>query len=98
MDGFGALVAFEVYGGAAAAEALARSTRLIVHATSLGGIETTMERRAKWPGDFAPPALLRLSVGCEDVDDLWADLDHALAIADAVRRADTTAVDIKGAR
>jgi cystathionine gamma-synthase len=95
MDSFGALVAFEVYGGAGAAEALARSTRLIVHATSLGGIETTMERRAKWPGEVAPPALLRLSVGCEDVDDLWADLDHALAIAAAVRRADTTAVAIR---
>ena len=88
MDGFGTLVAFEVAGGAGAAEALARSTRLIVHATSLGGIETTMERRAKWPGETAPPALLRLSVGCEDVEDLWADLDHALAIAAAVQRAD----------
>lgn len=92
MDSFGTLLAFEVFGGAGAAEAVARSTRLIVHATSLGGIETTMERRAKWPGEVAPPALLRLSVGCEDIEDLWSDLEHALGIAAAVRRADATHV------
>ena len=95
MDGFGTLLAFEVAGGAAAAEALARSTRLIVHATSLGGIETTMERRAKWAGELAPPSLLRLSVGCEDVEDLWADLEHALTIAAKVRDADATPVVIR---
>jgi cystathionine gamma-synthase len=94
MESFGTMVAFEVQGGAAAAEALARSTRLIVHATSLGGIETTIERRAKWPGEIAPPALLRLSVGCEDINDLWADLDHALAIAHTVHLADSTPVTI----
>ncbi len=77
----GFMVSFEVFGGAPAAEAVARSARLIVHATSLGGIETTIERRARWPGEeTTPPALLRLSVGCEDVDDLWHDLDHALRI------------------
>ena len=58
MDGFGAMVAFEVRGGAAPAEAAAKATRLIVHATSLGGIETTMERRARWAdeGDRSPRA------------------------------------------
>jgi cystathionine gamma-synthase len=81
MDGPGFMVAVEVFGGAAAAEAVARSARLIVHATSLGGIETTIERRARWPGEETTPAsLLRLSVGCEDVDDLWRDLEHALTI------------------
>lgn len=81
MTGPGFMVAVEVLGGAAAAEAVARSARLIVHATSLGGIETTMERRARWPGEETTPAsLLRLSVGCEDVEDLWRDLDHALTI------------------
>jgi cystathionine gamma-synthase len=81
MSGPGFMVSFEVLGGAPAAEAVARSARLIVHATSLGGIETTIERRGRWPGEeTTPPALLRLSVGCEDVEDLWRDLDHALRI------------------
>jgi len=81
MHGFGAMVAFEVAGGAPAAEAAARSTRLIVHATSLGGIETTMERRAKYAVEAGtPPGMLRISVGCEDVDDIWDDLAHALHI------------------
>ena len=88
MDGFGNMIAFQVRGGAEPAEAAARATRLIVHATSLGGIETTMERRARWPGeDRTPPGLLRLSVGCEDVDDIWNDLAHALRIAASSRHA-----------
>jgi cystathionine gamma-synthase len=94
MRGFGAMVSFEVAGGAAAAEAAARSTRLIVHATSLGGIESTMERRAKYALEGGTPAgLLRLSVGCEDVEDLWDDLVRALRIgrlaADGTARAST---------
>ena len=81
MVGFGAMVSFELTGGSAAAEAAARSTRLIVHATSLGGIETTVERRAKYALEAGTPGeLLRLSVGCEDVEDLWDDLVHALRI------------------
>jgi cystathionine gamma-synthase len=81
MDGFGTMISFEVAGGAAAAEAAARSTRLIVHATSLGGLETTMERRAKYGLEAStPPNLIRLSVGCEDVEDLWEDLVHALEV------------------
>jgi cystathionine gamma-synthase len=86
MRGFGNMIAFEVRGGVSAAEAVANSTRLIVHATSLGGIESSIERRAKWPGEEAPPSLVRLSVGCEDVDDLWADLERALSVAGEVRR------------
>ncbi len=81
MDGPGTMVAFEVRGGAPAAEAVAKATRVIVHATSLGGIESTMERRARWAEDAGIPAsLLRLSVGCEDVEDLWADLERALRV------------------
>ena len=81
MQGFGAMLAFEVLGGAAAAEATARSAQLIVHATSLGGVETMMERRARYAAEVStPPSLLRVSVGCEDVEDLWDDLVHALRI------------------
>jgi cystathionine gamma-synthase len=84
MDGPGTMVAFEVRGGAAAAEAVAGATRIIVHATSLGGVETTMERRARWAADaHVPPSLMRLSVGCEDVEDLWRDLERALRVGAA---------------
>jgi cystathionine gamma-synthase len=97
MTGPGFMIAVEVLGGAAAAEAVARSTRLIVHATSLGGIETTMERRARWPGEETTPAsLLRLSVGCEDVEDLWRDLDHALAIGAYAAAPGATPVALAG--
>ena len=83
------LLAFEVRGGSAAAEAVAKATRLIVHATSLGGIESTMERRARWSEDVGIPAsLLRMSVGCEDVEDLWADLDRALRVGGAAGAGD----------
>lgn len=96
-SGPGFMVGVEVHGGAAAAEAVARSTRLIVHATSLGGIETTMERRARWPGEeTTPAALLRLSVGCEDVEDLWRDLDHALAIGSYAAVPGATPIALRG--
>jgi cystathionine gamma-synthase len=95
MESFGNMVAFEIHGGAAAAEAFARSTRLIVHATSLGGIETTIERRARWPGeDQIPPSLLRLSVGCEDVEDLWGDFEHAFRIAAAAAEPEQVPVEL----
>ena len=80
MRGFGAVVSFDVHGGAERADAVCRSLRVIRHATSLGGVESTIERRAAVPGQtHLPPGLLRLSVGCEHPDDLWADLDQALA-------------------
>jgi cystathionine gamma-synthase len=56
------------------------STRLIVNATSLGGVTSVMESRARWEGDRVPPGLLRLSVGLEDPEALWADLQQALSI------------------
>jgi cystathionine gamma-synthase len=56
------------------------ATRIIWNATSLGGVETTMERRSVHPGqEHIPDGLIRMSVGCEDVEDLWADLEQALA-------------------
>ena len=82
LDGFGTVISFEVEGGAAGADAVCRALRVITHATSLGGVETVIERHGNWhaePGIAA--GLLRLSVGCEHPDDLWADLESALAAA-----------------
>ncbi len=78
--GFGAIVAVVLSGGALAADLVTRSTRLWVHSTSLGGVESQLERRRRWKVEPAtiPEGLVRLSVGIEDVDDLWADLLHAL--------------------
>ena len=78
---FGAMVCFEVAGTAEDAEAVCNSVRLIAHTTSLGGVETLIERRARHAIDAdhgTPPTLIRMSVGIEHVDDLWADLDQAL--------------------
>lgn len=89
MSSFGAIVSVELHGGADAAEAVAASTRLWLHATSLGGVESTLERRRRWPEESpeVPDELLRLSVGIEDVEDLWADLSAALdGVAQPVRR------------
>ncbi|MGA0878696.1 MAG: trans-sulfuration enzyme family protein [Ilumatobacteraceae bacterium] len=75
----GPMVSFVVAGGAAAADAVCDRLRLIVPATSLGGVETTLERRQKYPGDArVDPALIRMSVGIEFVEDLWADLVQAM--------------------
>jgi len=82
MDGFGAMLAFEVVGGAGPADAMCAAVRIVTSATSLGGVESTMERRAKLAGqEHVPPGLLRLSVGIEHVEDLWNDLDRALTAA-----------------
>ena len=83
MSGFGAMVSFDVAGGAPAADAVCGAARLIRQATSLGSVESRMERRGAVPGqDHLPPGLIRLSVGCEDVEDLWRDLAGALAVID----------------
>ncbi len=78
--GFGAIVAIELTQGAMAADVLTHSTRLWVHATSLGGVESTFERRRRWKTEPAtiPESLVRMSVGIEDVEDLWEDLAQAL--------------------
>lgn len=80
MAGFGAVVTLRPTGGRAAADALVSAVRLWVPATSLGGVESMLERRRRLPSEArtVPDDLLRLSVGIEDVEDLWADLAAAL--------------------
>jgi cystathionine gamma-synthase len=80
MTGPGFMLAVEVEGGAEAAQRVADATRLWVQATSLGGVESLIERRRRWPAEnpAVPEGLLRLSVGIEDVEDLWRDLAQAL--------------------
>ena len=78
MEGFGAMASFELE-DAGEADALVSGLELVVATTSLGGVETTIERRARVPGEEAIPAgLLRMSVGLEHPDDLWADLERSL--------------------
>ena len=74
--GSGAMLAIELTGGAEAADALTHGTTLWSNATSLGGVESTFERRRRWATEPAttPESLVRMSVGIEDVEDLWADL------------------------
>jgi len=79
--GSGSMISFETVGTGEDAEAVCDAARLVVHATSLGAVETTMERRARYPSERAvntPETLIRLSVGLEHVEDLWRDLDQAL--------------------
>ena len=79
--GFGSIIAIEVGGGLEGAETVAAQVRLWTHATSLGGVESLIERRRRHPSEpsTVPDNLLRLSVGIEDVEDLWRDLAAALA-------------------
>jgi cystathionine beta-lyase/cystathionine gamma-synthase len=87
-NGFGPLLSFQVdpaqVGSAQqAADRVVASARLILPATSFGGVESTWERRARWPGETAPDGLIRLSVGVEPADDLIADIDEALGTLEA---------------
>jgi len=85
MDGFGSMLAFEVEGGARRADAVCARVRLLSHATSLGGVETLIERRAAHAGEeHIPEGVVRMSVGCEHPDDLWDDLAAALGGASSV--------------
>ncbi|WP_038951851.1 trans-sulfuration enzyme family protein [Aeromicrobium massiliense] len=81
--GFGTIVSFDVAAGADVAEDACSISELVTHATSLGGVESTWERRRRHPAEpgTTPDNLVRLSVGIEDVDDLWADVEHALKAA-----------------
>jgi cystathionine beta-lyase/cystathionine gamma-synthase len=78
--GFGPLLSFEVDGSAADADAVVSASRLVVPATSFGGVESAWERRGRWSGETAPATLIRLSAGIEPAADLIADIDHALAL------------------
>jgi len=73
--GFGGLLSFDV----ADPRKVETSLQLIANATSLGGTESVLESRSRWEGDRVPAGLLRLSVGLEDPDELWADLEQALS-------------------
>ncbi|MEZ5785612.1 MAG: PLP-dependent transferase [Xanthobacteraceae bacterium] len=83
MSGYGAMLSVRVKGGPASAIATAATVKLWKRATSLGGVESLIEHRAsvEGPASPCPPDLLRLSVGLEDPDDLFNDLDGALARA-----------------
>jgi cystathionine gamma-synthase len=75
--GIGGLISFDVADGAAARR-VETATRLVVNATSLGGVTSVMESRYRWEGGRVPEGLLRFSAGLEDADALWADLAQAL--------------------
>ncbi|MBU6313510.1 MAG: aminotransferase class I/II-fold pyridoxal phosphate-dependent enzyme [Actinomycetales bacterium] len=79
--GFGAIVSFEVDGTPEQTQKVCDSSKMIAHATSLGGVESLWERRRRWPIESAtvPEQLIRLSVGCEHVDDIWDDITGALS-------------------
>ena len=80
MKGFGGILCFEIHGNAEDADKVCAASRLISQATSLGGVESLWERRHRWSAESPtiPQNLIRLSVGIEDVEDLWADIDTAL--------------------
>src|ERR1700756_4325317 len=76
--GFGPLLAFEVAGTSADADAVVAASRLVVPATSFGGVESSWERRARWPAETAPETLIRLSCGIEPVEDILSDVPAPL--------------------
>ncbi|NCG22510.1 MAG: PLP-dependent transferase [Actinobacteria bacterium] len=79
LDGFGSMISFDLV-DAGAADLACERMQLVEHATSLGSVESTIERRATTPGqEHLPPGLLRMSVGIEAVEDLWADIEQAIA-------------------
>jgi cystathionine gamma-lyase len=80
MTRFGPVVSFELADRGAGERFLA-ACELLWEATSFGGVHTTAERRARWGGDKVPEGLIRLSVGCEHLDDLLADLSRGLCAA-----------------
>jgi cystathionine gamma-lyase len=77
MDHTGPLVGFDL-GSAARAQAFLSASRLVVEATSFGGVHSTAERRARWGTDAVGEGFIRFSAGCEDTEDLLADVASAL--------------------
>jgi hypothetical protein len=75
------MISFDVKGGAECADATVAAAQLIIRATSLGGVESSFERRAKYSSEqgVAGPGLIRFSVGLEDAVDIWLDLSFSLA-------------------
>jgi cystathionine gamma-synthase len=80
--GCGALLSFQIYGDSCDADRVVAASRIILPATSFGGLESTWERRARWQSETAPENLIRLSVGIEAPEDLIADLTAALSVLD----------------
>lgn len=85
--GWGTIIAIET-ASAEMSDAVCESTRIWTYATSLGGVESLLERRRRWPleSTVVPESLIRLSVGIENVDDLWNDLDNALRQASSAQQ------------
>jgi cystathionine gamma-synthase len=83
MKGFGAMISFDVSASVEQVDLMCNSSKLITNATSLGGVESIWERRRRWATESAtvPENLIRFSVGIENVDDLWADIQQALTAA-----------------
>ena len=83
MKGFGAVVSFEVKATVEQIDLMCNSAKLITNATSLGGVESLWERRRRWKteSETIPENLIRFSVGIENADDLWADIQSAMAAA-----------------
>jgi methionine-gamma-lyase len=89
MDGPGSIIAFEMRGGLTAGSILMNSVRMITLAVSVGGVESLIEHPASMTHKSVPESeqrrqgitagLVRLSAGCEDLDDLLADLTQAMA-------------------
>jgi len=76
MKGFGAMISFEVKADVAQIDKMCNSSSLITNATSLGGVESIWERRRRWATEShtIPENLIRFSVGIENVEDLWSDI------------------------
>ena len=83
MKGFGAVISFEVKASVEQIDLMCNSAKLITNATSLGGVESLWERRRRWKteSETIPENLIRFSVGIENADDLWADIQSAMAAA-----------------
>ena len=77
MRYFGPVVSFDLV-HRSAAERFLKASNLLVEATSFGGIVSSAERRARWGHDAVSEGFIRLSAGCEDLEDLLADLGQAL--------------------
>lgn len=83
MKGFGAMISFEVKADIAQIDKMCNSSNLITNATSLGGVESIWERRRRWATEShtIPENLIRFSVGIENVDDLWSDIQSCFLAA-----------------
>jgi cystathionine gamma-synthase len=77
--GFGAMISFEINDSPENVDLVCYSSKIITYATSLGSVESLWERRRKWAleSHLVSESLIRLSVGCEDVEDLWEDIKNA---------------------